>query len=82
MNDAPLLMQVLQRLCNLCDDVPRQFLTEVCETDDLVKQFAAGRQFEDYVVVLARLGEVDEFDDVGVVDLAHDLNLLEDVRPL
>jgi hypothetical protein len=32
--------------------------------------------------VLSRLGEFDQLDDVGMVELTHDLYLLEDVRSL
>lgn len=47
-----------------------------------MEQFAAGAKFEDDVVVLARFGEVNQLDDVGVVKLTHDLDFLEDVRSL
>ena len=82
MDNAGLLMQVLQCLCNLCDDVPREVLAKVCETNDLVEELAAGAQLKDDVVVLVRLCELDELDNVGVVELAHNLDFLQDVCPL
>lgn len=62
--------------------MPGELLAEVREADDLVEQLAARRQLEDDVVVLPRLREVDELDDVRVIDLSHDLHLFQDVRPL
>jgi hypothetical protein len=47
-----------------------------------VEELATGSKFQHNVVVLPRLGEVDELDDVGVVELTHDLHLLEDVGTL
>jgi hypothetical protein len=47
-----------------------------------MEQFAARTKFEDDIVVLARFGEVDQLDDVGMVKLTHDLDFFEDVRSL
>jgi hypothetical protein len=82
MDHASLFVEVLQGLRNLHNDVPREILAEVGQSDDLVEQLAAGRQLEDDVVVLPRLGKVDELDDVGVVELLHDLDFFQDVGPL
>lgn len=82
MHDASDLVEVLQGPGDLDDDVPRQVLAEVGEPDDLVEQLAARCQLEDDVVVLFRFGKVDEVDDVGVFQLAHDLNLLQNIRSL
>jgi hypothetical protein len=38
--------------------------------------------FKDEEVVLVRLEEVEELDDTGVIDAAHDLDLFEDVGAL
>ena len=82
MDYALLLVQVEQRVGDLSYDVARELLAEVGEAHDLVEELAAGRQLEDDVVVLARLGELDELDDVRVVQVPHDLNLLQDVGAL
>lgn len=82
MDNTGLFMQIFQCFGNLDDDVPRKILTEVCEANNLMEQFATRAQLEDDVIVLSGLGEVDEFYDVGVIQLAHDLHLLEDVGSL
>jgi len=79
---ASLLVKILERLGHLKDDVPRELLAEVCEPDNLVEELSARRQLQYDVVILLRLGKLDEFDDVGVVQLTHDLDLLEDIGPL
>lgn len=79
---TPLLVQVLERLGDLHDHMPRQLLAKIGEPHDLVEELAAGGQLEDNVVVLFGLGEVDELDDVGMVDLAHYLHLLKDIGAL
>ena len=79
---ASLLMQIFQSFGDLDDDMTRQLLAEVREAHNLVEQLASGGEFEDDVVVLAGFGEIEEFYDVGVVKLAHDLYLLEDVGSL
>lgn len=82
MNYTLLLMQILQSLCYLCDNMPGEILAEVRQTHNLVEQLAARCQFKDDVVVLARLGEVDKLDDVGMVKLAHDLHLFQNIGSL
>lgn len=47
-----------------------------------MEQLATRAQLEYDVIVLARLGEINELDDVGMVKLAHDLYFFEDVRSL
>jgi hypothetical protein len=47
-----------------------------------MEQFTTWAQLQDDVVVLLGFGKVDELDNVGVVQLAHDLYFLEDVRSL
>jgi hypothetical protein len=75
-------MQILQCLSNLHNDVPRKLLAKVRQTNDLVKEFASGTKFEDDIVILPALGEVDESNNVWMVKLSHDLNLLQDIRTL
>ncbi len=60
----------------------REVLAEVSEPDNLVEELAAGRELQDDEVMLLRLGELDQPDDVGVIELAHDLDFFEDVRSL
>ena len=47
-----------------------------------MEELASRAQLENDVVVLSRLGEFDEPDNVWVVELLHDLHFLEDVRSL
>lgn len=82
MHHASDLVEIFQSLGHLYDDVPRQVLAEVSEADDLVEELAAWRKLENDVVVLFGFGKVDEVDDVGVFELAHDLDLLQNVRSL
>ena len=82
MNDTLVLMQIFQRLCDLDNDVPTEFFTEVGKADDLVEELAPGAELKDDVVVLAGFGESDEGDDVGMVKLSHDLNFFENVGAL
>ena len=47
-----------------------------------MEEFATRTQLENDVVILLRFAELDELNDVGVVKVAHNLNLLEDIRSL
>jgi len=47
-----------------------------------MEKLATRTELKDDVVVLPRLGKVDKLDNVGMIKLAHDLYLLEDVRSL
>ena len=76
MDNTLLLVQVLQRLGYLCDDMPGQVLAEVGQADDLMEQFSSGCELQDDIIVLLRLGEVNEFHDAGVVQLPHYLDFL------
>lgn len=82
MHNTCFLVQILQRLRHLKDDVPRKVLTEVGETNDLMKEFSTRAKFEDDEIILPGFVKVDEFDDIRVIQLPHDLNFLEDVRAL
>jgi hypothetical protein len=76
------LVQILQSLGDLDNDVSRELFAKVGETDDLVEQLATGCQLENNVVVWLCLGKLDEFYNVGMVQLAHNLHLFEDIRSL
>lgn len=82
MNDTLLFVQVLQSLGDLDDDVTRKVLAKVRELHDLVEELAARCQLKDNVVVLLGFGEIEEADDVGVVEFAHNRDLFEDVCAL
>ena len=77
-----LLVEILQRFGDLGDDVAREILAKVGEANNLVEKLATRAKLEDNVVVLPCLLELDELDNVGVVDLAHDLHLFENVGTL
>lgn len=47
-----------------------------------MEELATGAQLQYDVIVLFRFGEVDQADDIGMVQLAHDLNFFEDVGSL
>lgn len=47
-----------------------------------MEQFATWGKFENDVVILLGFGKVDELDDVGVVQLAHNLDFFQNVGPL
>jgi hypothetical protein len=47
-----------------------------------VEKLATRTKLENDVVILAGFGKVDQFHDVGVVQIAHDLDFLEDVCSL
>ena len=47
-----------------------------------MEELSAGCQLQYDVVILFRFGEFDELNDVGVVQLPHDLDLLQNVCPL
>lgn len=62
--------------------MPTEIFTEIGQADDLVEQLATRTQLEDDEVMLAGFGKVDEANDIGMVQLSHDLNLFEDVGSL
>lgn len=82
MHNTSFFMQILQSVGHLRDDVTCQVFAKVRKTDDLMEELAAGAQLQDDIIVLAGFGEVDEADNVGVVELPHDLNLFQDVGAL
>lgn len=82
MDCSSLLVEIFQSFGDLDNDMARQILAKVRQTHNLVEQLASGGEFEYDVVVLARLGEIDEADDVGVVERLHDLNLLQNIGTL
>lgn len=59
-----------------------EVLAEVGQPDNLMEEFAARAELEHNVVILTGFGEVDEFDNIGMVELSHDLYFFEDVRSL
>ena len=82
MNNASLLVQILKRIRHLHDHVSAQVFAKVRQANDLVEELASRAQLEDEEVVLLGLGELDQADNVGVIQLSHDLNFFEDIGPL
>lgn len=82
MNNAGCLMQIFNGLCNLNNHVSAQIFAKVCQSHDLVEQLSTRAEFENDVVVLSRFGKVHQLDDVWVVEVAHNLDFLEDVHSL
>ena len=75
-------MKIFKSLGYLSDDMARQILAKVGKSDNLMEKLAAWRKLEDDVIEFLRLGKLDEFDDVGMVQLPHDLDLFQDVGAL
>lgn len=82
MNDPLFFMQILKRFSYLNDYVPTQVLAKVGQSNYLVEELSARAQFQNDEVVLRRLRERNEFDDIRMVQLSHYLDFLEDVRSL
>lgn len=59
-----------------------QILAEIGQPNNLMEELASWAEFENNIIVLARFGKVNEADNVGVVQLSHDLYLFEDVGSL
>lgn len=47
-----------------------------------MEELTTRAELKDNVVVLTSLGELDKLDNVGVIELTHDLNFFEDVGTL
>ena len=82
MDNTSLFMQISQCFCNLNDHMPTEVFGKVCQTHNLVEQLASRGKLKNDVVVLSRFGKVDQLDNVGVIELAHDLDFFKDVRSL
>lgn len=67
MNDTRCLVEIFNRIGDLANDVSAEILAKVCQSNDLMEKLASGAELENNVVVLSRLGEVDQFGDVGVI---------------
>ena len=59
-----------------------EVFAEVGQPNNLVEELAARAEFQNNIVVLARLGKVDQLDDVRVIYLSHDLHFFENVGSL
>jgi hypothetical protein len=75
-------MEILDGFCDLDDDVTAEVFTEIGQAHNLMEQLAPWTQFQYDIIVLARFGEFDQFDNIGVIELSHDLDLFQDVRAL
>jgi len=76
MNNAHLFVQIFERLCNLYDDMSREFFAKVGQADNLVEQFTTGCKLQYNVIILPRLKEINQSNDIGMIELAHDLHFL------
>jgi hypothetical protein len=47
-----------------------------------MEELATGTQLKNDIVILPGLREIDQLDDVGMVQLSHDLDFFQDVRSL
>ena len=82
MHNTSFFMQISQGFCNLDDYMSTKVFGEICQTHNLMEKLATRGKLEDDVVVLSRFGKVDKLDDVGMVQLSHDLDFFEDIRSL
>lgn len=82
MNNPGCLMKVFNGFGDLFNDVSAEVLTEIGQSHDLVEELASGAKLQDDVVILSGFGEVDQLDDIGVVEVAHNLDFLKDIRTL
>ena len=82
MHNAFIFMHILHCLGDLEDNVSTKVLTEVCQANDLVEKLTARAKLQDDVIILTGLGEVNQLDDIGMIQLSHNLNLLKDVCSL
>lgn len=60
----------------------RKFFAKVCQANNLMEELAALGEFENDVVILSRFRKFDEFDDVWMIKLTHDLYFFQDVGAL
>jgi hypothetical protein len=60
-------VKVFNGLGDLSNHVSTEVFAKVGQSDDLVEELASRAKFENDVIVLAGLGEVDQFRDVGVI---------------
>ena len=82
MYDSSVLVEIFQCFGNLQDDVTRKVFAKVRQTHNLVEELSTRTQLENNVVVLASFREFHQRDDVGVVELTHDLDFFEDIGTL
>lgn len=81
-NDALLFMEVLEGLGHLDNDMSRKLFAKICETNNLVEQLTTRGELENNVVIRLGFRKVDELDDVGMIELAHNLHLFQNVCAL
>lgn len=82
MHNSGSLVEILNCLGDLHNNMATELFTEVGQSHDLMEQLATGAEFEDDIVVLTRLGETNQLDDIRVVKIAHDLHFFQDVGTL
>lgn len=82
MNDSLFFVEVLKCLGHLDDNMTGELLAEVGQANDLMEQLATWSQLQNNKVIVLGLGKVDQLDNIGVVELLHNLNFFENVCPL
>jgi hypothetical protein len=75
-------MQVFNSFGNLYNHMLAKVLAKICQSHNLMEQFPTRAQFKNDIAELVTLEEVDQLDDVGMVDVAHYLDLVENIGAL
>lgn len=75
-------MEVFNGIGNLYNHMLAEVLAKISQSHDLREQFPSRAQFENDVAKLAAFDEVDQLNYVGMVDVAHYLDLVENLGAL
>lgn len=82
MNNSRGFVKVLNRIGHLANDMSAEIFAEVRQPHDLMEQFTTRAKFKNNVIVLLRLREVNQFDNIRMFEIAHNLDLFKNVRTL
>lgn len=82
MDDTRLFVEIMNGISDLNNNMATEVLAKVSQLDYLVEQFAARAELQNNVVKLGGFREVDQTGNVGVVELAHNLHLFENIGAL
>jgi hypothetical protein len=82
MDHAAFFVKIPNTSSYLIDHMSCQVFTKVRQLDNLVKKFAPFTKFKHQVIVVIRFGKMHQFDNVGMVDAAHDLYFFQNVGTL
>jgi hypothetical protein len=75
-------VEVFDGFGNLYNYMLAEVLAEISQSHDLRKQFSSSAQFENDVAKLLAFDEVDQLHYVGMVDVAHYLDLVKNLGAL